>query len=70
MARIILDVPTEKIKLFIELLMRLGIDKHSIASSFDEEHLKQLQKGKIYRSLAKNFKLPGWEFFCNELEFE
>lgn len=81
MTRIILDVPAEKMRSFIQLIMKLGLDKHSISSSDHEiapHHAKTYKQRDRRRShLMKNFPakfskflLFDWEFFSNELEFE
>jgi hypothetical protein len=71
MARVVLDIPTEKIPGFIQLILKLGIDKHAISSSLSEK--KDFPKTKIskpFRLFSQKFLLFDWEFFSNELEFE
>lgn len=75
MARVILDVPTEKMQSFIQLIMKLGIDKHSIASQQQPDKHSSLRTssskpGKRVRLFRDKFLLFDWEFFSNELEFE
>lgn len=74
MTRVILDIPTEKMRSFIRLLRELGIDRGIVRShgrtntnngSVLHSREKNLLK-KIYRS----YLLFDWEFFSNELEFE
>jgi hypothetical protein len=64
MAKVILDIPKEKMASFLNLIVSLGIDKHAIAS-----HPSTISKKKRIPSLSK-FLLFDWEFFNNELEFE
>jgi len=78
MTRIILDVPAEKMRSFIQLIMKLGLDKHSISSSESDisSSMQVSSKKRVRRrsTLLKNFPskflLFDWEFFSNELEFE
>lgn len=65
MARIILEIPDEKLRPFLETIVHLGIDKHAIASKINEQKtLKKLIK------FPSQLLLNGWEFFSNELEYE
>jgi len=73
MARVILDVPSEKMGSFIQAMMSLGIDKHAISS--ESEPPQQVKKGKdgIFSGKAfSNFTafLFDWDRNRNELEFE
>jgi len=72
MARVILDVPSEKMKSFIQLLSNLGLDQHSITSGFDSAEVKKsmFKKYKPLHNFRQQFLLFDWEFFSNELEFE
>jgi hypothetical protein len=74
MATVILDVPSEKIKPFIQLVMDLGLEKHAIASGFYTNKPQQKNSAKdeykFLKNLSSKFLLFDWEFFSNELEFE
>jgi hypothetical protein len=71
MARVILDVPAEKMQPFIQLVMKLGLDKHSITSGFVSKiKNKDKQKKTLFHPFPQKFLLFDWEYFCNELEFE
>jgi hypothetical protein len=72
MAKVILEVPSEKMQPFLQLITKLGLEKHSIASGKDSTELKRknLKNYKPFRSFAQKFLLFDWEFFSNELEFE
>lgn len=66
MARVSIDVPTEKMQSFLQAIVSLGIDTRSI---FTKRYRKAVeQKKKLSHSLKNMF--FGWEYFSNELEFE
>ncbi len=69
MAKVILDVPAEKMKSFIQLVIQLGLDKHTIASESKAEMPKK-KSIHHFHSFAEKYLLFDWEFFSNELEFE
>lgn len=66
MAKVILDIPKEKMASFLKMIVNLGIDKHSIVS---QPKLSIGSSKNVLPSLSK-FLLFDWEFFNNELEFE
>jgi hypothetical protein len=73
MARVILEVPTEKMQPFLQLITKLGLEKHAIASGYDSNEIKRstgLKKYQPFKLFAEKFLLFDWEFFSNELEFE
>jgi len=72
MARVILDVPSEKMKSFIQLLSNLGLDQPALNSGFDSAEVKKstFKKYKTLHNFSQPFFLFDWEFFSNELEFE
>ncbi len=79
MARVILDVPSEKMSSFVRMVMQLGIDKHSISSNFNgsEEPAptpapRQQREGFFSGNRLRSFtsKLLDWDRNRNELEFE
>ena len=86
MARVILDVPSEKMSSFVRMVMQLGIDKHSISSDFDgskersesaaspapEARQQREREGFFSGSRLRSFtsKLFDWDRNRNELEFE
>jgi len=72
MARVILDVPSEKMKSFIQLISNLGLEKHIIPSGFDSAEVKKnvFKKYKPLHDFRQQFHLFDWDFFSNELEFE
>ncbi len=70
MARVTLDIPTDKMSSFAQAIINLGINSRSIIS-------KQLKKSFLtYKRIANlkksssRFLLFDWEFFSNELEYE
>ena len=71
MARVILDVPHDKIQPFLKAILHLGIDRHAISSGLNQKNtVTFLTKKNILRHLSDNFLLFDWEFFSNELEYE
>ncbi|MFY8091353.1 MAG: hypothetical protein ACOVMI_08870 [Chitinophagaceae bacterium] len=68
MATVILEIPSEKMRSFMQMVINLGIEKHSIKSEASIERNKKYNNTR--RNLANNFLLFDWEFFNNELEFE
>ena len=71
MAIISIDVPNDKMKSFVQAILRLGIDARGIM--YKRHRRTLLQKKKMANSLQKissSFILFDWEFFSNELEYE
>ena len=73
MARVILDVPSDKMGSFIRAIMQLGIEKHSISSERETAQTLRPQReslfsGKRFRNFTS--KLFDWDRNRNELEFE
>lgn len=73
MARVILDVPSEKMGSFIRAMMNLGIEKHSISSDAEMAESPAAEKESLFS--GKRFKhftarLLDWDRNRNELEFE
>ncbi len=71
MAKITLDVPTEKMQSFAQAIINIGIDTRSIIS---KQFKKTLQRKKrlsnSLKKISSSFILFEWEFFSNELEYE
>ena len=68
MAKVILDVPSEKMSLFVKAMLSLGLQEHNISTTTAEEpNFTDKIKGRF-----KNFtrKYLGWEMNRTELEFE
>ncbi|MFL9484480.1 hypothetical protein ACI6Q2_16985 [Chitinophagaceae bacterium LWZ2-11] len=71
MARVILDVPAEMMQPFLQLIMKLGLDKHSITSNINSKiKSRSRRKTSLFHPFPEKFVLFDWEFFSNELEFE
>jgi hypothetical protein len=72
MARVILDVPSEKMKSFLQLMSNLGLEQQTITSGFDSAEVKKIafKKYKPLHDFRQQFLLFDWDFFSNELEFE
>lgn len=72
MARVILDVPSEKMHSFINAVLSLGIDRHAISSTrlrHRSSHKRSVHEFSL-KSISSSFLLFDWEFFSNELEYE
>lgn len=70
MARVILDVPNDKMQPFLKAILNLGLDRHAISSDTPKSRLLSAQNRKILKHLSGSFLLFDWEFFSNELEYE
>lgn len=68
MARVVLDIPNDKMSGFLQAILNLGIDKHAIASKYYASIPKQ--KTDFLKNISQGILLFDWEFFNNELEFE
>ncbi len=66
MARVILDVPSEKMRPFLQSILSLGLDKHSVSS----EKFPKKKPLAAFKNFTDKYLLFDWEFFCNELEYE
>ena len=71
MAKVSLEVPTDKMQSFIQAVISLGIDTRSL---FTKQYKKTIQQKKdlshSLRKISSSFILFDWEFFSNELEYE
>lgn len=73
MARVILDVPSEKMGSFIRAIMQLGIEKHAISSQKEAGGTARPERESIFSGRRfRNFtsRLFDWDRNRNELEFE
>lgn len=71
MARVILDVPNDKIQPFLKAILNLGIDRHAISSNESRRRsLSSRNRKNILKRFSGSFLLFDWEFFSNELEYE
>lgn len=71
MAKVILDVPSDKMMPFLKAISHLGIDHNTVRS----KHLNRINKQKkdsLFKlhQIGRSFLLFDWEFFSNELEYE
>jgi len=71
MARVVLDVPINKMRSFLQATMTLGIEQKSIHSR-ELNFSRRQNKATLFtlHKIAASFILFDWEFFCNELEYE
>lgn len=71
MARVILDVPTEKMQPFLQAILNLGLERHAISSAkFNQTKDSERRRRRSLRQLISTYLLFDWEFFSNELEYE
>jgi len=71
MARVILDVPNDKMQPFLKAILNLGLDRHAISSNKPVRRtLSSRNRKNILKHLSGSFLLFDWEFFSNELEYE
>lgn len=72
MTRLVLDVPTDKIRPLRRMLQRMGIDAHTLHGNADRKGLlrKRTLTHRTLHRIASSFILFDWEFFSNELEYE
>jgi hypothetical protein len=72
MARVILDVPNDKIQPFLKAILNLGLDRHAISSNQSRRSSLSSRRSRnnILKRLSGSFLLFDWEFFSNELEYE
>jgi hypothetical protein len=71
MTRVILEVPTDKVKPFLHAVKNLGINRNSI--QLKEVKRRQHQnRGTLFmlHKISTSFILFDWEYFSNELEYE
>jgi hypothetical protein len=64
MATIILDVPSEKIRPFVKMVLALGLDKHRISSGIKTSKDNKRSSDTFFSSSY------SWDLNKNELEFE
>ncbi len=71
MARVSLDVPTEKMQSFIQAVLNLGIDtRDMINHQYAKNLLRKKRLSNSLKKISSSFILFDWEFFSNELEYE
>ena len=71
MARIVLEVPKEKMQSFLKAILGLGIDPYASANSrFGKTFLRKRRLANSLKKISSSFILFDWEFFSNELEYE
>lgn len=71
MARVILDVPNEKMQPFLQAILNLGLERHAISSKpSHQQMISERRKRRGLRQLISTYLLFDWEFFSNELEYE
>ncbi len=71
MARVSLDVPTEKMQSFNQAVLNLGIDtSNMINHQYTKDFLRKKNLRNSLKKISTSFILFDWEFFSNELEYE
>jgi hypothetical protein len=68
MATVILEVPSDKIKAFVNMILTLGIEKNRILPKQKEKTVSAARVNWVnnFQANAKN----DWDVYRNELEFE
>lgn len=66
MAKVILDIPSDKIHPFLQAVVKLGIKDNRVQSKVNNLTVVP----KMFPIHFSKFLLFDWEFFSNELEFE
>jgi hypothetical protein len=71
MTRVILDVPSNKMKPFLQAVTNLGIEKDTMQLREISRRHNQ-NRGTLFtiHKISSSFILFDWEFFSNELEYE
>ncbi len=71
MPKVVIEVPSEKMKSFLQATQRLGIDEQSIRSR-ELNRSRRRHNGTLFilHKIFTSFILFDWEFFSNELEYE
>lgn len=71
MAKIILDIPKDKMQDLVKALISLGIEGHSIHRTPRRNKAKRpISVTHSLHKISSSFILFDWEFFSNELEYE
>jgi hypothetical protein len=71
MAKMVVDVPTDKMQSFIKAVVNLGIDSRAVITKrYKKLFAKQKQLAGTLKKISSSFILFDWEFFSNELEYE
>jgi len=68
MARITMDIPREKMQLFLMLVMQLGIDATAKEPVISPK--MQHQQQQVAYTVQQQHPYYDWDFYSNELEFE
>lgn len=71
MTRLVLDVPTDKIRPLRRMLVRMGIDSHALQGNHVRKRVvRKRPLTDTLHKISSSFILFDWEFFSNELEYE
>lgn len=71
MAKISLNVPTEKMNSFVQAIVGLGIDASGVIKKrYRKSILNQKKIASSLKKISNSFILFDWEYFSNELEYE
>jgi hypothetical protein len=68
MARVILDVPKDKMQPFLKAILAIGISRHSISAEPSSTSSPVIKRIEHLQQISKS--LFDWEFYSNELEYE
>ncbi len=67
MATVTLNIPSEKIQLFLSMLVENGFNK---PSNFLKSQFQQLQQSTMPKDKRNKHPYYDWDFYNNELEYE
>ena len=71
MAKVSLEVPTDKMPSFIQAVLSLGIDANSLIKRGYRKTIQQKKNlSNSLKKISSSFILFDWEYFSNELEYE
>lgn len=71
MAKVSLEVPTDKMQSFIQAVISMGIDTRSVITKRYKKTVQQKKNlSSSLKKISSSFILFDWEFFSNELEYE
>ena len=69
MPQVTLSVPQEKLPILNHFINALGIEETTLPSMFDKSAITEANnETESISAFLKTY--LGWEYFCNELEFE
>lgn len=68
MPQVTLSVPHEKLPILNDFINALGIENINFPDMYNKSNTETDRESNAVNSFLKTY--FGWEYFCNELEFE